>query len=352
MSSQPALIQSATSASAADTGSTGLPLLPPPSFPSPPATAYLRRNSVFVDDASSSSRSSVSSDASSIDPSDSAAAVIPPNLPSSVEFLRKLASNSYGKDKGKGNGNGNGHVAPLLPSPLSPSSLNPPPANPNAPERSKFLANYHNKQSPHHMRYTKDTSRLFSRFSMLNEIQPDGPSPFAFNSDTHNKLMSLLKTWRFVQPGEDLPWHVPVPPWISRGFNALMAEKEREDIERQLMLFEDLSMTEFLEAENKGAKKLEMFCSKVATYLMAKAMQKVWKAVNELGEEKIERAKMGAADTFSRVLGNLFKAELVRAHKRFLSQKKLEYQQWAKQDKKPILDVERFDKVKKLSIDW
>ena len=146
-----------------------------------------------------------------------------------------------------------------------------------------------------------------------------------------------------------MPWRVPMPPWIARGINSLMAEAERQDVERQLMLFEDLAMTEFLESENKQQMKTERFCGKLARYLMAKALPKAWKKINELKNEEIQRAKMAAADVFSRVIEKKYRLELEKARKRFLSKEAVKYKQWVKNEKKEIHDVERFEKTTKVS---
>jgi hypothetical protein len=108
-------------------------------------------------------------------------------------------------------------------------------------------------------------------------------------------------------------------------------------------------MTELMEAGNRKARKTESFCLKVATYLLNKALPKVWKKVNELKNEEIERSKMAIADTFSRVVERKYREELEQAKRRFLSQKAVEYKRWVKQDKAPIFAVEKFDKVRRLN---
>ena len=61
---------------------------------------------------------------------------------------------------------------------------------------------------------------------------------------------------------------------------------------------------------------------------------------------------MGAADVASKTIEKAYRKELALAKKRFLSQKKLEYKLWIKKEKSPINMVEKFDKVRKLTIDW
>lgn len=110
---------------------------------------------------------------------------------------------------------------------------------------SQFATNQIAKKLASQFKSNQQT-RLFRRYSTINEFNPDKPSPFA--PLPASTLLKWLKTWRFKRDDEYTDeWVAPLPPWVTRETQAGMAELERENCERQLMLLEDLAMTEFLE---------------------------------------------------------------------------------------------------------
>ena len=217
-------------------------------------------------------------------------------------------------------------------------------------ERKEFLKHYYHNYSEYSGPKQPD-EKLFKRFASLHESDPKHPSPF--NALPPSQLLKLLKKWRFKREDDyDNTWETPVPPWISRNTAAKMAEMERENAERQLMLIEDLAMSELEGKRDTYARKLNEFCFKVANYLLAKAMPPMWVKVDERKNEKIELNKMVRADVMSRVEEKRYRKELEEKKNRFLSTKKLEYKRWIKGEKKAVKMFEKFKETKKLKIDW
>lgn len=217
-------------------------------------------------------------------------------------------------------------------------------------ERKEFLKHYYHNYSEFSASKQAD-EKLFKRFASLHESDPKHPSPF--NSLPPTQLLKLLKTWRFKRDDEyDNSWETPIPPWISRNTAAKMAEMERENAERQLMLIEDLATSELEGKRANYARKVNDFCFKVANYLLAKAMPPMWVKVDERQNERLELNNMARADVMSKVEEKRYKKELEEKKYKFLSTKKLEYKRWIKGEKKAVKMFEKFKQTKKLKIDW
>ena len=195
-------------------------------------------------------------------------------------------------------------------------------------------------------------ARLFGRYSTAHNFNPDQQSPFELKTPT--QLLSILKNWRFVRDDDySEDWITPLPPWQTRNLQNEMAEKERENAERQLMLIEDMAMSEFLEEESAVKQTNFRFCMKVAHWLLhTKVLPRVFRKVGENTSEREETKLMMMADVLSKVEESRYRELLVRKQKRFLSNKRLEYNRWVKSNKKTIKEVEAFNKVEKKSIDW
>ena len=67
------------------------------------------------------------------------------------------------------------------------------------------------------------------------------------------------------------------------------------------------------------------FCRKVVNWMIAKALPPMWVKVDELQSERMEVKMMQAADVMSRVVERAYRKELEEKKKRFLSNKRLEY---------------------------
>ena len=101
--------------------------------------------------------------------------------------------------------------------------------------RAAFLKNYYKNFAEYNKPPT--ASRLFKRHAFLQLNDPNRPSPFSLHLPSH--LVKIQKKWRFEREDDyDNTWETPVPPWICKGTNEKMAEQERENSERQLMLVE------------------------------------------------------------------------------------------------------------------
>ena len=73
---------------------------------------------------------------------------------------------------------------------------------------------------------------------------------------------------------------------------------------------------------------------------MTKCLPRVFEKVSELGSEKVEIIAMMNADVLSKVEEGRYREIIKKKQKRFLSQKRLEYNRWVKDDKKKIFEGE------------
>ena len=209
-------------------------------------------------------------------------------------------------------------------------------------------ATFHHKHAqPTRQQEKRDTTRLFKRYAFLARDK-NAKSPWEMK--TPSQLNGILLKWRFKREDDyDNTWEKPLPPWITRDIIAKQAEEERENAERQLMLIEDLAMTELLERKNNKMLQVHRFCGKVAAWLVNKAERAMWPHVDEHLSEEMERKLMGVSDVASRVIERAYRKELELAKRRFLSQKRLEYKRWVKKEKTAIKMVE---KVRDEGCEW